>query len=269
MLPFVFSHHLKLAGQSAKSYKFSGGFWATRLPILALAACLPALAWSAPISLSATDDTFITEHENLSGPSSTHGNDTSLFSILATHQPDTHYRSYPLVRFDLATYAGTQVTGPVTFSMYLQGTYFGQAPFARQVSVHQVLTPWTGSAATFNNFGAQPGVQPSTDISAALDTIAVVYGQGLDGYVSWTLGAGVVQGWIDNPTQNFGLLINNLDTRALSDLQFGSLESENKPMLSSAVPVSSTFALVVAGLLVSARRLRPRPLARQHSAAGA
>lgn len=252
-----------------KSFKTSGGFWATRLPILALAACLPALAWSAPISLSATEDTFISEHENLGGPTSTHGTEASLYSILATYKPDTHYRSYPLVRFDLAAYAGTQVTGPVTFSMYLQGTDFGQAPFARQVSVHQVLTPWTGSTATFNNFGDQPGVQPGTDISAALDTIAVVYGQGLDGYVSWTLGAGVVQGWIDNPTQNFGLLINNLDTRGLSDLQFGSLESDNKPMLSSAVPVSSTFALVVAGLLVSARRLRPGPLARQHSAAGA
>ena len=249
------------------SFKFSCGHWAARLPMLAFAACLPAGAWSSPISLSATDDTFITEYRALAGANSSHGADTSLYSILA-NGGNPGYRSYPLVRFNLAAYAGTHVNGPATFSMYLQGTYFGSST-TRQVAVHEVLTAWTGSTATFNNFGAAPGVQAGSDISAVLDTIEVAYPGSGNRYVSWTLAADVVQGWIDNPSQNFGLLTANLELPNLTDLQFGSLESANAPRLSFAVPEPGSFALVAVGLLVAARRLRPRPLARQQSTAGA
>jgi hypothetical protein len=46
---------------------------------LACAALLPAAAWSAPITLVAADDTFVTEYGALGGRGNPNGSDTSLF----------------------------------------------------------------------------------------------------------------------------------------------------------------------------------------------
>ena len=65
-------------------------------------------------TLTATEDTFITEHPSLGGPTSTHEADPSLYSIYGNFGLPGG-RSYPLVRFDLSSLAGQTVVGPATF----------------------------------------------------------------------------------------------------------------------------------------------------------
>lgn len=229
-----------------------------KLPALLFLAgtILASPAWSVPVTLTATDDTYISQHGGLGGPNATHGADTSLFAIFA-NGGNPAFRSYPLVQFDLSALAGETVTGPVTFEMFVQGTAaFPQ--FTRQVSVHQVLIPWDGGTATFNNFGAAPDVQFGSDVTAALDTIPVDYPAPGNRYVSWSLSADLVQGWIDDPSTNHGLLLFNQELQNVRDLQFGSLETANAPLLSFSVPEPSTLALLVVGVLGAGWRARRR-----------
>lgn len=217
---------------------------------------LAGFAHAGPVSLTAADDTFITEYPALGGANSTHGADASLYSIYGNFGAPA-YRSYPLVRFDLSGLAGETVTGPATFDLFVQGTNFGD--FTRHVSVHEVLIPWAGSTATFNNFGGAPDVQFGTDVTTALDTILITYPGTGNRYVSWTIPASVLQGWIDQPATNDGLLVFNTELVNGSDLQFGSKETANAPRLSfSTVPEPGTVALCALGLLGTALTRRAR-----------
>ncbi len=217
---------------------------------------LTGFAHAGPVSLTAADDTFITEYLVLGGPNSTHGADASLYSIYGNFGAPA-YRSYPLVRFDLSGLAGETVTGPATLDLFVQGTNFGD--LTRNVSVHGVLIPWTGSTATFNNFGGAPDVQFGTDVTSALDTIFFTYPGTGDRCESWTIPASVLQGWIDLPSTNHGLLVFNTALVNSSDLQFGSMETANAPRLSFAtVPEPGTAALLGLGLLGTALTRRTR-----------
>lgn len=217
--------------------------------MVASAALLPSAAWATPVSVLASDDTFITEYSSLGGPDSSHGAVASLFSILANGGSPL-YRSYPLIRFDLSVYGGAHVVGPATISTYVQGTDFGSTT-TRSVAIREVLTSWSGSTATFNNFGGSPGVQDG-EVSAILDTIDIDYPGTGDRYVSWTIAADVVQRWLDNPSQNYGLLIANLELPNVRDLQFGSRESRNAPTLAFSVPEPGALALSLTGLMLAA-----------------
>ena len=108
-----------------------------------------------------------------------------------------------------------------------------------------MLIPWADSTVTFNNFGATPDVQIGSDVGASLHTINLNYPGPGDRYESWTIPAAVLQGWIDQPSTNLGLLVFNTTLVFGQDLQFGSGESANEPRLSfTAVPEPSTAALV-------------------------
>ena len=207
------------------------------------------------VTVAPADDTFITQYGVLGGANSTHGADTSLFSIYANNG-NPGFRSYPLVRFDLSSLAGQIVQGPATFEMFLQGTNFGNEG-TRLVSVHEVLTPWAGSTATFGNFGGTLDVQFGTDVTAALDTIPVTYLGTGDRYVSWTIPTAVLQGWIDQPSTNNGLLLFNTATANALDLQFSPMEEANAPRLSfDAIPEPGTalFGLALVGTALIRRR---------------
>jgi len=221
-------------------------------------------------TVTASQDTYISEHPVLGGANATHGSDTVLFSIYANGGAPA-FRAFPLVEFDLTSYAGKIVSGPATLELYVSGTgIFPQN--SRPVSVHEVLISWTDATATYNNFGAASGVQPGTDIGSALDTQLVAYPAPGDRYVSWTIPTATVQGWIDDPASNYGLLIFNQVLANRQDLQFSSMEGDNAPRLSldwwmattgNDAPEPSVVALLALGCiaLLTLRRRRTRPAA--------
>lgn len=177
-------------------------------------------------ALTPSQTTYISESFYNGGADNTHGSDPDMFAIGATNG----FLSYPLIQFDLTPFAGQQIQGAtVTFSLYLSGGHPGGNGQPRTVSVHNILTSWLASTATYNNFGAIPGVQFGTDAGAALDAQTVIYP--LAGYVSWAIPSSVVQQWIDNPSSNHGLLVNNQVTVDNYDLDFSPKGAANPPIL--------------------------------------
>jgi hypothetical protein len=198
-------------------------------------------------TVQSVDDTYITTYgDPLGDADSTHGDATSLYSIFSP-VPNL-WETFPLVRFDLGAFAGQAVQGPATVSMYVQGTEF-PVQYVREVSVHRVLIPWSGATVSFINFGPAPGVDLVTDVGDPLDTIAIEYPGTGNRYVTWTLPAALIQDWIDSPSSNYGLLIFN---QSAGDLQFGSRESSNAPLLTLTIPEPSSLgslALALAALI--------------------
>jgi hypothetical protein len=188
-------------------------------------------------TLTPVADTFVTIHSSLGSTNSNHGSDTTLFVIANFGQP---VATQSLVRFDLSAYAGQIVQGPVTFSMHVQGTDFGNPNAAdRNIGVGSIGVAWDEYTVTRGNF--VPVAAPLTQQSVHYVTSAD------DGYVSWTLPAAYVQTWIDAPVSNNGLLIENLSGGPLNDLQFGSRESANPPLLTFTVPEPSALAALCVG----------------------
>ena len=175
------------------------------------------------VTLTPCQDTYVTQHSKLGGVISTHGSAPTLHAIRGWWGNYT----YPLVQFDLSSYAGQNVTGPVTLELYLVG---GFPTGSRPVSVHEVLIPWNGNATFVNPFSFPPipTFGFDTDVDATpLDTCNVVYNQTTPPYwVSWTIPSEVIQGWIDNPASNNGLLVANEVLANRYDLTFASMEDE-------------------------------------------
>ena len=57
------------------------------------------------ITLFASSDTYITEHEGLGGTTSVHGLD----NILRISRGNGLYRTYPIIKFDTSVYSGRTV----------------------------------------------------------------------------------------------------------------------------------------------------------------
>lgn len=212
---------------------------------------LAAGASGAVFTLAPAADTFITVHPNLGGPSSTHGSDP----FLAVIGPNVGNPvvTHSLVRFDLTSLSGQTVQGPVTFSMYVQGTNFNNPGVPdRSISVRDISGAWDEATVTANNATLVPGAVVATQSIHYLTSAD-------DGYVSWTLSAAYVQSWIDTPALNYGLYIQNVAGGPINDLQFGSRESANAPQLTiNAIPAPGSAALLGLGACGVVRRRRAR-----------
>ncbi len=220
-----------------------------RVTAILLLTSLASSAGAGATTVTPVADTFVTIHQSLGSTNSNHGSDTTLYVIADFGQP---VATQSLVRFDLSAYAGQIVQGPVTLSMHVQGSNFGQAVADRNIGVGSIGVTWDEHTVTRGNFVpvAAPLAQQSVHYLTSAD----------DGYVSWTLPAAYVQTWIDAPLSNNGLLIENLSGGPLNDLQFGSRESANPPLLTFIVPEPSTLAaLCVAAVGVIGRRRGRRP----------
>lgn len=192
-------------------------------------------SWSqaAPITLTPSSDTYITEHAGLGGPASTHANDPTLYSIRGTGT----FLTFPLIKFDLTPYAGMTVVGPVTLQLFTSTVFPQTSP--RVESVHAVLIGWNASTMTYNNFSPLgPGVHGGSDVGAALDTRSFVLdGSNPSRYLTWTIPASLVQQWINTPSSNNGFLLNNQITTNTFDVQFNSSQGMNPPRLTFQVVV--------------------------------
>jgi len=175
------------------------------------------------ITVTPVADSFITIHPNLGGATSNHGSDAFL-AVIGPNDPHPVF-TLSMVRFDLSAYAGHTVDGPVTFSMYVQGTNFNNPNVPdRNIVVRTIAGAWNEGTVTANNASFVPGPVIATQSIHYLTSAD-------DGYVSWTIPAVYVQSWIDSPALNNGLCFQNITGGPLNDLQFGSRESAHKPQL--------------------------------------
>ena len=125
----------------------------------------------------------------------------------------------PLLEFNLANYAGQTVVGNATLNLYVMGvaSYTG----TQVISVCDELNNWTEAGTSWNTLPGPYGTTGST-----LGTETVVY----DGvanparYVAWTIPGSVVQSWINNPSENNGLVLVSQTTAYFQDMAFSSRE---------------------------------------------
>ena len=180
----------------------------------------PAVA--ATLTVSASADTFVTNHSSLGGASSTHGSDTTLYEI-----GSPGFQATPLLLFNLSAYAGQNVIGNATLQLYVMNA--GYSPATQSISVCNELNTWTPATTNWNNFPGPFGTTGST-----LDTETVTYDGGANParYVSWTIPGSTLQSWINNPTANNGLVLVSQTTPFFQDLSFSSIYGSNAPLLS-------------------------------------
>ena len=216
---------------------------------VALLAVLLISARASAVTLVPVADTFITIHPGLGGAGSNHGPDTSLYVISPNVGSPNPVYTATLVRFDLSAYAGQTIQGPATLSMYVQGTNFGPGIPDRLIALKNISGTWNEATVNANNATLVPG--------AIVDQQTVHYlSPADDGYVSWTLPAAYVQGWIDAPATNGGLYVENQSGGPFNDLQFGSRESARPPLLTFVVPEPATLGLMSIGATALLARRR-------------
>lgn len=187
---------------------------------------------AATITTQATADTFVSEHAGLGGGTTPQGSREYLFSIA----PDG-YRSYPLIQFDLSSFAGSTVTSDaelkVTFNV---SPFFGVMDF--EIRANQAA--WSETSTTWNNFDFG---------NSTLLTNKTVDGRRVNrgDQVSFLVPQASVQNWISNGASNFGVQLKSLTGR---DIQWASRESGFAPTLTftTAVPEPETYAMLLAGL---------------------
>ncbi len=202
---------------------------------------------------NARADATISEHPGLGGGTAPQGAEGTLFSIF----PDS-FRSATLLRFDLAPWAGRTVDGGAQLDLT-----FLTMPFApsMDIVIRPVASLWGEYSVTWANFGGSLGAPVGGGLVLAAD-----YSRG--DRVSFSLPSALLQGWIDHPASNQGLLLSPTSGR---DLVFASREftpdggqaGDWAPMLSfgtkagspagspagiPAVPEPESWALMLAGL---------------------
>jgi hypothetical protein len=158
--------------------------------------------------LFSSQATFISESPYLGGPDTNFAGQNPLYAI---GTPGVY--SYPLVQFDLSSYAGQEVTGTPQLWMYVSGDW-GNNSNPRSVAVYPVTVPWNAGTVTYDNFDAS-GI--GAGVEAPVDTETVNTPQG---WYQWNLPASLVQDWIDDPSSNDGLLVSNLVQDNFYDLYF-------------------------------------------------
>jgi hypothetical protein len=95
---------------------------------------------------------------------------------------------------------------------------------SQSISVYRVLVPWTESTVTWNNFGPGPICNKNVTCTS-LSAVSVTVSPGSTVTFS-NLPASLLQGWIDNPSSNHGLLLFSTTGVDNEDIAFASRESK-------------------------------------------
>ena len=216
--------------------------------IVAIAATLTALTASAVTTVvPVSRDTFITE---IAGNTTTpHGADNYLYLVRGGIGV-SGYRTFPLLWFDLTSYAGSTVneaSGQLTMTV----TGSNVVP-TLTVLVRQSLVSWGESEVTFANLGGT-GFNEATQTGPNLSTTVITY-TAAPQTVSFAVSSAVIQSWISSPSQNFGLFLSTPATTGSDDKVFSSREGSFSPTLTfdiTPVPEPASFLLMISGLAVA------------------
>jgi len=214
------------------------------------------------VTLSASEDSMLATHSNLGSGSVPQGSKTTFNAIsIYSMLPSPGNYTLPVLKWDMSSYAGkTVVSGNAYVSMRINtnwyydrnGKYGTGIPYM-DLSVHKILVPWTESSVTYNNFGGDTGLQ-SDEYGASICSVRLYDLQKWGEWITWTIPGSMVQQWIDDPTNNYGLLFKpNGYNRP--EFNFFSSESSTPPALSfEIVPEPATLSLLSIGGILLRRR---------------
>ncbi len=235
---------------------------------LALTLMFVPVAQASMVTVTATEDTRLEGRSDLQH--NVNGSNTLVAVGTDLGNPAEVQRA--IVFFDLTGQADPIGDATLSFVVRDLRTFAGQS-----VSVHliaaanagwtdanadwidlddSVSTPWTG--------GGGLGSPGGTGFGTALGTYTFTAGDVAGTTVSWTIPQAVIQGWIDDPSSNAGLLLYETTEGITNDFVFlyssEAASSSNFPSLSYSVPEPSTFVMMAGALcglgLIGWRRRR-------------
>jgi hypothetical protein len=170
-------------------------------------------------TVTASADTYITEHPSLGGPGSTHGSDPALYEIGSTSCSEGDCVAFPLVQFDLSGFAGQTVVGTASLTFNVVATW-NSSTVSQSIEAFQVLVPWNQSTVSWNSFGPGP-ICGTNVVCTSLSTVSVTVNPGSTVTFS-NLPASLLQQWINNPASNYGLLLQSTTLGTDQDIAFAS-----------------------------------------------
>jgi hypothetical protein len=165
------------------------------------------------ITLTATADTYLRSNQ----PDSNSGLDPDLRT-----KPPSNPRN-ALIQFDLnGVPANSVVTCAAFFLSQPSAATAGQ-----NIQIHRVTAAWVENQATWNNrTSANPWTTPGGDFDP---TVAATFVPSATTHIiNINL---LTQFWVDNPTSNFGLLLEAQNVGSNAEVQFSSREGANPPQL--------------------------------------
>lgn len=162
-------------------------------------------------------DTMVNDASGFGGPNVPHGSRSTLWAT-NWFNPGAggSLASYPLFKFDLNEIGLTEAQGDATFRVYLLGPATSAHHFfnPRRVDLYQITSHWDEATTTY-------ATRPS---ASYLYSQNIVY-YGNNRWIEWTVPRSVIQGWLDRPETNHGLmLVNELPDSFFYDLVFASRE---------------------------------------------
>ncbi len=155
----------------------------------------PLFITSPPFEVASVEETHITERKGNSDVPHPGANPDLSGAV--------GWRSYPLVRFDLAKFKGKRVVGLPTLKWNVQDV-FGRVAQTHTVSIHTLSPEWHAATVTWSSFGPLKLPVSPQDYSPPRESRTITFHPGET--ASFTLPSSVLQTWIDVPEGNFGVI---------------------------------------------------------------
>lgn len=213
--------------------------------ILAVLVCLPVSA--DVVDLYAAADTWIED-----GSEDAHGSDTNL---QVREETATAARRYALVEWDLSSLAGATIN---SVEMYF---YTTSASTTLYPSAYMITSDWDENATYTKRTATQNWTNPGVDYQST-EVAKLAWNVYVNQYKSVIQGGtdvdftAMVQGWVDNPATNYGILVKRPADSGARQGSFSSSEG-NPAYLSidyTPVPEPVTILLLTAGAMCLRRK---------------
>jgi hypothetical protein len=231
----------------------------THLLRTALLACVLPLAARAQYVVDVTQDTFVA---NSAGDSSTTNFSTSP-TLQMTQIANGDYQSYPLLQFNLSSFAGETVTSNATLTLQFNGYNDQGGLYPHSGDNVQLLA--LGSAVNFSTITYAGFLSGGDAVRTDLESLTAIgglqsynFGAGATQNMTFTIPETVVQSWINSPATNFGFVLFRAPEPGSggvfadnAGMDFSSSNGAQGPTLSfSAVPEPSTYAAIVGAMML-------------------